>query len=89
MYSYIGICRKHNLAIDCKLDMFDKNGCEVWGSHRTELIEKLHLKFCKHTFLQHQTIWCTVDLDGIHLLSILKLDLFPFGVNYINSYPEF
>lgn len=24
MYSCIGKCRKHNLAIDCKLDMFDK-----------------------------------------------------------------
>lgn len=23
-------------------------GCEVWGLQRTKLIEKFHLKFCKH-----------------------------------------
>lgn len=38
MYSVIGKCRKHNLSIDCKLNMFDKivkrillYGYEVWG----------------------------------------------------------
>lgn len=52
MYGVIGKCRTHNLAIDCKIDMFDKiikpillYGCEVWGFHNTNLLEKLHLKF--------------------------------------------
>ena len=38
MYSVITKCRKHNLSIDCQLDLFDKivkpillYGCEVWG----------------------------------------------------------
>ena len=54
MYGVIGKCRKHNLAVDCALDMFDKIvktvmfGCEVWGYNQSILIEKLHLKFCKH-----------------------------------------
>ena len=55
MYGVIGKCRKHNLSLDCKLDMFDKAikpillyGCEVWGYCNTRFIEKLHLKFCKH-----------------------------------------
>ena len=55
MYGVIGKCRKHNLSIDCKLDMFDKvvkpiilYGCEVWGFNQSPLLERLHLKFCKH-----------------------------------------
>ena len=55
MYGVVGKCRKHNLAVDCTLDMFDKivklemlYGCEVWGYNQSILIEKLHLKFCKH-----------------------------------------
>lgn len=55
MYSVIGKCRKHNMSMDCKLDMFDKivkpillYGCEVWGFGNIALVEKLHLKVCKH-----------------------------------------
>lgn len=56
MHSVNGMCRTHYLAIDCKIDMFDKiikpvllYGCEVWCFHNTNLLEQLHLKFCKHT----------------------------------------
>lgn len=49
----IRLCRNHNLAIGCKIDMVDKfikpillYGCEVWGFHNTYLFEKLHLQFC-------------------------------------------
>ena len=55
MYGVIGKCRKHNLSVDCMLDMFDKivkpvllYGCEIWGFNQSPLLEKLHLKFCKH-----------------------------------------
>ena len=55
MYGVIGKCRKHNLSVDCMLDMFDKivkpvllYGCEIWGFSQSTLLEKLHLKFCKH-----------------------------------------
>ena len=55
IYGVIGKCRKHNLSIDCILYMFDKivkpiflYGCEIWGFNKFPLLEKLHLKFCKH-----------------------------------------
>ena len=55
MYGAISKCRDHNLSFDCKLDIFDKAikpiilyGCEVWGFTNYSLLEKLHLKFCKH-----------------------------------------
>lgn len=55
MYSVIVKCRKYNMLIDCKLDMFDKivkfillYGCEVWGFGNIVFVEKLYLKFCKY-----------------------------------------
>ena len=54
MFNVIIKCRKFNLPVDLQLDLFDKMvipiliyGCEVWGSENTDIIEKLHLKFCK------------------------------------------
>ena len=48
MYGVIGKCRKHNLAVDCTLDMFDKIvkpvmlfGCEVWGYNQSILIKNV------------------------------------------------
>ena len=44
----------HNLSIQCQLDLFDKiitpillYGCEVWGFSKNEIIERVHLRFCK------------------------------------------
>ena len=55
MYSVITKCRNHNLSIDCQMDLFDKivkpiilYGCEIWGYTSLSLVERLHLKFCKH-----------------------------------------
>ena len=46
--------RVHNLSISCQLDLFDKMvkpillfGCEVWGYRNNEILERVHLKFCK------------------------------------------
>ena len=47
--------RLHNLSVSCQYDLFHKNckhqfllyGCEIWGHVNTDLIERLHLKFCK------------------------------------------
>ena len=46
--------KRHNLSIECLLDLFDKivkpillYGCEVWGFSDNYVIEKIHLKFCK------------------------------------------
>ena len=42
------------LSISCQLDLFDKlvkpillYGCEIWGSGNNDILEKVHLKFCK------------------------------------------
>lgn len=57
MYGVIRTCRNHNLVIDCKIDLFDKTikpisyGCEVRGFHKTKLLEKLHISFCKHILI--------------------------------------
>ena len=47
----------HNLSIQCQLDLFDKiikpillYGCEVWGFSKKEIIESVHLRFCKLLF---------------------------------------
>jgi len=43
-----------DLPIDIQLDLYDKMivpiltyGCEVWGHENTELIERMHLSYCK------------------------------------------
>lgn len=95
MYSCIGKCRKHNLAIDCKLDMFDKivqpiflYGCEVWGFQKTKLIEKLHLKFCKHILnLSSSTPNYMVygELGRYPLVINIKVRMISFWGKLINS----
>ena len=47
--------RLFNLSIDCQSDLFDKilkpillYGYEIWGFSNLNLIERLHLKFCKY-----------------------------------------
>ena len=44
----------HNLSIKCQLDLLDKivkpillYGCEIWGFGKNDIIERVHLKFCK------------------------------------------
>ena len=54
MYSLLQRGMKLGLSIDIKLQLFDSlivpiclYGCEVWGFKNIELIEKLHLQYCK------------------------------------------
>ena len=44
----------HNLSISCQFDLFDKMvkpillyGCELWGVSNCDIIERVHLKYCK------------------------------------------
>ena len=55
MYSLIRKCRFNNLSIECQLDMFDKivvpillYGSEVWGFENCDILERVHLRFCKN-----------------------------------------
>ena len=45
----------NNLSVKCQLDLFDRIvkpvllcGCEIWGFGNNSILEKVHLKFCKH-----------------------------------------
>ena len=54
MYAVLKLGRKYNLSIKCLLSLFDKMvkpillyGCEIWGFGNNDVLEKVHLKFCK------------------------------------------
>jgi hypothetical protein len=54
MYDVLKGGRLHNLSIKCQLELFDSmvkpiilDGCEIWGFGNNEIIERIHLKFCK------------------------------------------
>ena len=54
MYSLLNMLDKWSLTAKLKLKLFDSMvssilnyGCEVWGFHPGDCIDKLHLKFCK------------------------------------------
>ena len=54
MYEVLKMGRMYKLPIQCLLDLFDKMikpiplyGCEVWGFSNNDILEKIHLKFCK------------------------------------------
>ena len=55
MYSVIKKSRLNHLSIECQLEMFDKAvvpillyGAEIWGYENFDILERVHLKFCKH-----------------------------------------
>ena len=54
MYEVLKFGRKYNLSIKCLMSLFDKMikpillyGCEIWGFGKNDIIENVHLKFCK------------------------------------------
>ena len=54
MYALLSKCKNLQLPIDIQLELFDKTvvpillyGCEIWGTTKCDIIEAVHLKFCK------------------------------------------
>ena len=54
MYEVLKLGRIHSISINCQLDLFDKMikptllyGCEIWGLGNIEIIERVHIQFCK------------------------------------------
>ena len=54
MYSVLKKGRQNNLSIECQLDLFDKMvlpiliyGSEIWGFENIDILERVHLQFCK------------------------------------------
>jgi hypothetical protein len=75
MYEVIRRGKRHNLSIECLLDLFDKivkpillYGCEVWGFSDNNVIEKHHLKFCK--LILHLIFFCFVNLNFLFFVKV-------------------
>ena len=54
MYEVLKMGRLYKLSVKIQLDVFDKMikpillyGCKVWGFGKNEVLERVHLKFCK------------------------------------------
>ena len=52
--SLLKMGKLYKLSVKIQLDLFDKMithillyGCEVWGFGKNEVLERVHLKFCK------------------------------------------
>jgi hypothetical protein len=68
MFSLLSKSIVLNLPLDVVLDLFDKTiypiltyGCEIWGYGNIQVIERLHLKFCKYLLkLKSSTPNCMV-----------------------------
>ena len=70
MYGLLQKCRKHKLSIECQLDRLDKTilpillyGSEIWGFENIDIIERVHLRFCKLILhLKQSTPNCMVQV---------------------------
>ena len=54
MFSLLKEWRQFDIPVDLMLELFDKSvvpillyECEVWGFENIDIIERIHLKFCK------------------------------------------
>ena len=55
MFLLLRKCRQLQLPVDNQLELFDilvkpilLYGCEVWATESVDIIEKIHLRFCKY-----------------------------------------
>ena len=95
MYNLLQNCRRNNLSIECQLDMFDKAivpillyGSEIWGFENLDLIEKVHLRFCKIILNLKQSTPNSIVYGelGRYPLSIsVKLRMVKFWCRIVNS----
>ncbi|XP_063436930.1 uncharacterized protein LOC134718363 [Mytilus trossulus] len=104
MYEVIKKGRKHGLSISCQLDLFDKlvkpvllYGCEIWGFGNNDILERVHLKFCKLLLhLKSSTPNCVIygelgrypislDIKDDHDDPKIKFINLDIGLNMTNS----
>ena len=95
MYGILKKSRENNLTIECKLDLFDKivvpillYGSEIWGFENFDLIERVHLRFCKLVLhLKQTTPSCIVYAElGRHPIILnAKLRMINFWCRLLND----
>lgn len=95
MFSLMSKCRTLNLPIDIQLDLFDKTvvpiityGCEVWGYEKLDLIEKLHVTYCKRILqLRKNTghMFIYGELGRYPLSIVIKSRIISYWIRMITS----
>ena len=95
MFSLLCKCRKFNLPLKVCLELFDRlivpiltYGSEIWSFEEDQLLEKLHLKFCKYIAgLKTSTpnVMVYGELGRFPLSIHLKLKALPFCHKLVNS----
>lgn len=81
-----------SISVRHKLELFDKlilpilsYGCEVWGFHTANSIERVHLQFCKRLLGVKNVLKMTLfmeNLDECHCSYIDITALLNFGLKY-------
>ena len=95
MYEILKKGRLHNFSIKCQYDLFDKvvkpillYGCEIWGFTNIDIIERVHLKFCKLLLnLKKSTPnYMTYGELGVFPMSVfIELRMVNFWAKLVNS----
>ena len=84
-----------NLSIQCQYDLFDKivkpillYGCEIWVFCNFEVIEKVHLKFCKLLLkVKKTTPNCMIygEIGAYPLYCSVKSQMINYWINILCS----
>ena len=95
MYSVLGKARRLGLPLDIQLHLFDTMvvpillyGGEVWGCGKLDIVERLHLKFCKFLLqVKPSTPNCIVygELGRYPLAVVCKVKLINYWANLIHG----
>ena len=95
MYGILKKCRQNSLNIECQLELFDKivlpillYGSEVWGFENFDILERVHLRFCKLILhLKQTTPSCIVYAElGRHPIQIdAKIRMLNFWCRLLND----
>ena len=95
MYGLLQKCRKDKLSIECQLDMFYKTilpillyGSEIWGFENIDIIERVHLRFCK-LILHHKqstpNFMVYGELGRYPISVIMKVRMIRFWCRILNG----
>ena len=93
-------CRNHNLPKDIQLQLFNVlvkpvslYGCEVWAHEGTDILEKLHLRFCKYVLGVNKST-CTNMVYGelgatpLSLISQSRMVMFWARIKQVEENPK-